>query len=444
MSRIKLGFVILGLILIAAIYYFNQAEHVKNLNTLKESLNLQLTQMQANGFTVSHRELKKETEHFVIQINDPKKASPFLKEKGIQITAEEAEELLGVQIATDVTYSQDNIALDLYPLTVPTYLTDAVTTENDKKILAQIKELIKEKTFFMHVDIVHSSTTFTGYIKDINEKIEGEKEIKLTLQGLQFSGKIKEEKIVQYMQSFNTLHLYITNEINRTITGYQSQYALTGTTAYDYSTDYSIEKINIAEEAEGTLFADTIVLHSTSAVKDGLATETLKMKAKDLDLLFEKEKFGMHMLELDMNISNLHVDTLEKLQKTESKKEKELDTPLETLASNNMHLDITNLSVDKVTLHGKEMNGFTLNANLDIDESLDIYRLGMKPKHALKKMEGDIRVSISKEILTMLKEDPEFMIVYMMYRPKRKLDQRIYNINIENGSVKINGKLVEH
>ena len=157
----------------------------------------------------------------------------------------------------------------------------------------------------MHVDIVHSSTTFTGYIKDINERVEGEKEIKITLHGLQFSGEIKEEQVVKYMQKFNTLHLYMSNEINRTISGYQSHYALTGATAYDYTTDYSIENIKIAEEAEGTLFADTIALHSTSTVKDELATETLKAKIQNIDLLFEKEKFGMHMLDLDMNISNL-------------------------------------------------------------------------------------------------------------------------------------------
>jgi hypothetical protein len=208
--------------------------------------------------------------------------------------------------------------------------------------------------------------------------------------------------------------------------------------------DYRIEKIEVAEEAEGTLFADTIVLHSTSKVKDGLATETLKTKIKNLEVLLEKEKFVMHSLDLDMIISNLDVDTLEKLQKTDQNKEKEFEAHLETLASNNMHVDISNLSVDKVTLQGKEMNGFTLNAKLDIDESLDIYNLGMKPKHALNKIDGDVNLSVSKEILTMLKEDPEFMIGYMMYRPKRELDQRIYHININNGSVKINGKLVEH
>ncbi len=443
MSRKKLGFGLLALIIVAVLYYFNHTENVKNLNTLQESVNLQLTEMQTNGFTVSDREIKKDNEHFVIQINDPKKAALFLTEKGIQTSVEEAKELTGMQIGTDVTYLKDTIALELYPLTLPTYLTTAFTTENDQKVLAQLEDMIKEKTFLMHVDIVHSTTTFEGYIKDINEKLEGEKEVKITLQGLHFSGEIKKEQIVKYMQRFGTLHLYMSDKLNRTISGYQSHYELTGTTAYDYTTDYSIEKIQIADEAEGALFADTISLHATSTVKNGLATETLKTKIKNIDLLFEKEKFGMQTLNMDMNVSNLDIDTLEKLQKTDRTQEKEFDAHLETLVSNNMHVDIPNLSVDKVTLHGKEMYGFSLDAKLDIDKSFDIYRLGMKPKHALHKIDGTINLSLSKEILTFLKEDPKSMLFYMMYRPKRSLGQRIYNINIMDGSVKINGKPLE-
>jgi len=443
MSRKKLGFGLLALIIVAVLYYFNHTENVKNLNTLQEAVNVQLTEMKTNGFTVSNREIKKDNEHFVIQINDPKKAALFLTEKGIQTSVEEAKELTGVQLGTDVTYLKDTIALELYPLTLPTYLTTAFTTENDQKVLAQLEDMIKEKTFLMHVDIVHSTTTFEGYIKDINEKVEGEKEIKITLQGLHFSGEIKKEQIVKYMQRFGTLHLYMSDKLNRTISGYQSHYELTGTTAYDYTTDYSIEKIQIAEEAEGALFADSISLHATSTVKNGLATETLKTKIKNIDLLFEKEKFGMQTLNMDMNVSNLDIDTLEKLQKTDRTQEKEFNAHLETLVSNNMHVDISNLSVDKVTLHGKEMYGFSLDAKLDIDKSLDIYRLGMKPKHALHKIDGTINLSLSKEILTLLKEDPKSMLFYMMYRPKRSLGQRIYNINIMDGSVKINGKPLE-
>ena len=443
MSRKKLGFGLLVLIIVAVLYYLNHTENVKNLNTLQKAVNLQLTDMQTNGFTVSERQIKNESEHFVIQIIDPKKASLFLTQKGIQLTVEEAKELIGMQIGTDVTYLKDMIALELYPLTLPTYLTTAFTSENDQKVLAQLKDMIKKKTFLMHVDIVHSTTTFKGYVKDINERVEGEKEVKLILKGLRFSGEIKNEKIVKYNQAFETLHLYMSDELNRTISGYQSQYELTGTTAYDYTTDYSIEKIEIAEQAEGALFADTIILHSTSTVKEGLTTETLKAKINNLELLFEKEKFAMQTLNMDMHISNIDVDTLEKLQKTDPNKEKEIDAHVGTLVSNKMHLEIPILSVDKVTLHGKEMYGFTLTATLDLDESLDIYRLGIRPKHALDKIDGDIHLSMSKEILTMLKEDPEFMIGYMMYRPKRSLGQRIYHINIIDGNVKINGKPLE-
>jgi hypothetical protein len=439
----KLGFGVLAVIIVAVLYYFNHTEHVQNLNTLQKAVNLQLTNMQTNGFTVSDRQINNESEHFVIQINDPQKAAQFLTQKGIQVTAEEAKELTGVQIGTDVTYLKDMIALEVYPLTLPTYLTTTFTTENDKKVLAQFKDMIKKKTFLMHVDIVHSTTTFEGYIKDINERIEGEKEVKLILQGLHFSGEIKDEKIVQYMQRFETLHIYMSDALNRTISGYQSHYELTGTTAYDYMTDYSIKKIEIDEESEGSLLAETMVLHSTSTVKDGLATETLKAKIKNLELLFEKETFSMQELHMDMHISNINVETSAKLQKTDPNKEKEFDAQLETLVSNKMHLEIPMLSVDKVTLHGKEMYGFTLNATLELEESLDIYRLGMKPKHALEQIDGDIHLSFSKEILTKLKEDPEFMIGYMMYRPKRSEEQRIYDINIMDGSIKINGKLLE-
>ncbi|GIU01077.1 hypothetical protein TSL6_15830 [Sulfurovum sp. TSL6] len=443
MGRKKLGFGLLVLIIVTVLYYFNHTENVQNLNTLQKALNLQLTDIQTNGFTVSDRQIKKDTEHFVIQINDPQKAALFLAQKGIRLTVEETKELKGIQIGTDVTYLKDMIALEVYPLTLPTYLSTAFTTENDKKVLAQLKDMIKKKIFLMHVDIVHSTTTFKGYVKDINERIEGEKEVKLILQGLHFSGDIKKEKIVKYMQRFETLHLYMSDALNRTISGYQSHYELTGTTAYDYMTDYSIKKIEIDEEAEGTLLADTMVLHSTSTVKDGLATETLKAKIKNLELLFEKEKFAMHTLHMDMNISNIDVDTSEKLQKTDPNKEKELGAQLEALASNKMHLAIPMLSVKKVTLHGKEMYGFTLKATLQLDESLDIYRLGMKPKHVLQQIDGDLHLSFSNEMLTMLKEDPEFMIGYMMYRPKRSEGQRIYHINIMDGSVKINGKLLE-
>ena len=61
MSRNKLGFGLLALIIVSVLYYLNHTENVKNLNTLQKAVNLQLTDMQTNGFTVSDRKIKKDT-----------------------------------------------------------------------------------------------------------------------------------------------------------------------------------------------------------------------------------------------------------------------------------------------------------------------------------------------------------------------------------------------
>lgn len=435
----KLWLAVLGIILVAVLYYFN-AQHIKNLNKLQDAVTTQLTEMQTQGFSVSERKIKKDTEHFVVTLDDPKKATLFFIQKGVQLKTEELEDFKGLQLAVDVAYVKNTITLELYPVVLPTNLKISMISENDKKIVAQLEEMIKNKTFLMHVDIEHSTTTFRGYIKDINEEVQGEQDIKLTLQGLRFSGDIKGERITELKQTLNTIHLYMSDEMNTSISGLRSNYVLTGPTVYDYTADYSIEKIQMNEDPQSALIADNLSLLSTSSVENGLASESLKAKIKNIDFIFGKEKTSMQTVFLDMDVSNLEVEVIEKLQNTDSTQMKEFDALLEKALSNTIHLEIPTLSVDKVTLQEKEMDGFTLHSILDIDPSLDIYRLGTNPKYALNKMDGNITLSLSKDLLDLMKKDPEAMLVYMMYRPKRVLNQRIYDLKLKNGLLNINGK----
>jgi len=448
MRRKKLVFGLLGLVIIAVVYYFNTSyvETTKKLEQtkkLKQQINLQLNELRIQGFSISNREIKKEEEHFFITLDDPKKAVVFFSQKGIRVKLEETEELRGLTLGADVAYLNDTIALELYPVELPINLTTLLTKENNKELLAQVDVMIKKKIFFVHIDLDHSATTFKGYFKDINETIRGGEEVKFSLHGYHFSGNVKEERIVKFKQTLNTCHLYMRGEIDRTISGLKSNYALTGATAYDYTSSYTIEKLKIDDPPQTTLLANDISLFSTSSVKDGLAVERLKTKIKNIDLISEKEKVGMQTLEIEMNMSNIDINTYKKLQKVDAKDEKKVDALLETLVSKNIHLEIPMLSVDRVTLHEKEMLGFSLDAKLDVDKSLDIYRLDIDPKHVLNKIDGDINLSLSKEILTLLKEDPKAMLIYMIYRPKRALGQKIYDINIKDSSVKINDKVLE-
>ena len=445
MKKIGFGIGALALIILFIVYYLGETEKKETieLNVLQERVTQQLTQMQNNGFTITDRKMQQEQEHFFITITDPQKASAYLTQLGLRATPQEAKELKDIKFSTELQYLSDLYSLDIYPVTLPPYLKTVIANTHEADILTQIEALIEKKVFFMHLDIDHSGTTFKGNVKDIDESLQGEKTAAMKLQGFNFSGNIKEQKIVKFKQSFNHAHLYISNEVNNTILGLQSSYELTGPTMYDYTSRYAIDQVKSSEEPGSTLMAESLLVDSTSKVENGLAKETLKATVKSAEILYEKEKVGFKNLLLDMNMSNIDIAALDTLQEMETKKQKEVDDVIETFVSKNMHLTLSNLSAEKMVLRGKEVGGFTLNADLDIDHSLDIYRMNIQHKHALNKMDGDINLSISKEILTMLKEDPEFMIIYMMYRPKRKLGQRLYHIKIGDGEIKINGKAVD-
>ncbi len=445
MKKLGIGIAILVVIIASVIYYLNDVEEkqIEALNALQEKVTIQLTQMQKNGFNITDRAMEKEKEHFFITIVEPNKASTYLTQKGLRVTPEEAEELKDLKLSVELLYLSDIFSLDIYPVALPPYIKSTITKEDDTKILAQLEEMLKRKVFFMHVDIDHAGTTFKGHMKDIDETLQGEKEVKMILEGLQFSGSIQEEKIAAFKQTLATVSLYMSDETDISISDLESSYLHVGPTTYDYTSEYSIGKIESSQAPDGTLIANNLSFFSTSTVTNGLATEKLKANAENMDAVYGKEKIGMNTLDLDMNISNLDVEALEKLQNIDPNKEKEVHALIETLVSKNIHLDIANFSADKVILRGKEMGGFSLQANLDIDKSLDIYRLNIHPKHVLNKMFGTIDISLSKELLNLMKEDPKAMMIYMMYRPKRNLGQRLYHIKIGKGEVKINGKAVD-
>lgn len=445
MKKLGFGILILLLVIASAVFYLNKQEEKQMvaINKLQQKVTTQLNQMQNNGFDITQREIQKEKEHFFITIVEPDKASEYLTQFGMRMTPQEAEELKGLKFSIDLHYLSDIYSLDIYPVELSPYLKNALIGEHDKHILVQLEEMLKRKVFFMHIDVDHSATVFNGHIKDIDETIQLEQEAKLQLKGLRFSGKLKEEKIAAFKQSFDTLIMQMGQEGDISISNLQNDYVHVGPTVYDYTSEYSIGKIESSQTPEDKLIANNLSIFSSSAVKDGLASEILKANIENIDVLYGKEKIGMKTLVLDMNMSNLDVEALETYQKLDKDQIKEVDTAIETIIGKNIHVDIPHFSVERVTLHGKEMGGFTLHANLDVDESFNIYSAQMKPKYVLKKIDGDIYLSMSKELLDVIKEDPKAMITYMMYRPKRKLGQRIYDINIGNGELKFNGKPVK-
>ena len=437
----KLGLGMLGIILVAVIYYFTLgADQVRE--KLQQELSTQLTELETKGFSISEREIKKREEHFVISLADPKKASAFLKEQGLEFSIQETEELKGMKVGVDVEYLSHAVALELYPVALPTQMSTSVTDENDKLILAQIEKMLEKKTFLLHVEADYSTTTFKGYVKDINETVQGEEEAKLRLQGLHFSGNIKGDRVSQIKQTLNVMRLYVSDEINMYLSGLESNYTLTGDSVYDYSTEYTIEKMRMNSNTEFDLTADEITVHSTSTVKDGLVSETLKSKMKAMEILLEGDRLALENSLLDLKVDNLDVSAFEKLQTVDPENEQEFNAALQKLISNNVHLEITTLSADKVTLQGKKVDGFRLHSTLDIDKSLNISRMEANPMYALDKIDANLKISLSKELLDVISRQPEAMIALMIFTPKDVNGKQVYSVELKDGTLNVNGKSI--
>jgi len=61
----KLGFGVIGLILVAVIYYFT-AGSAQITQEIKNQVNSELMTLEQNGFAIQEREIKESEEHFVM------------------------------------------------------------------------------------------------------------------------------------------------------------------------------------------------------------------------------------------------------------------------------------------------------------------------------------------------------------------------------------------
>jgi hypothetical protein len=159
-------------------------------------------------------------------------------------------------------------------------------------------------------------------------------------------------------------------------------------------------------------------------------------------MIVEGDRLALESSLLDMKVDNLDVSAFEKLQNLDPENTEAFDAALQKLISNNVHLEIMELSADKVTLHGKKVDGFKLHSSLDIDKSLKVSRLEANPMYALDKIDANLEISLSKALLDLISRDPKVMIALMIFTPKELNGKQVYSVELKDGSLKVNGKSV--
>jgi hypothetical protein len=435
----KIGLGLFGLVIVGTIYYFTLgSKQITSL--LQQQLNTELTQMQTQGFKVSYPTTADNTQHFTIMLNDPKKALPYLNQKGLVLTLEELEDLNGSELGVDVTYLHSSVTLDLYPLSLPQSLY-ASSDESDKKLLQQFEAMIARKAFLVHAEVDHTGTAFTGNMKDISETLQEEdKTITIVSKGLHFQGILEDTVVKNLKQKWASFRLETSDDIHIHLLGLESTYASTGATAYDYMTEYSMETLKINGHSKGTLLVDGLNVHADSKTKEGLISQTVTTKTKSIQVRNGLKNVGLEDAALDMQINNLDINAFEKLQNTDPDDQVQMQAILEQIVSKNVEFKLRNLSVDTIKLEKKRVKGFSMNAMFAVDKTLNVAALQINPMTALGSITTNINLSLSKTLFQKLSIYPNVSLVAMFVQPEITNDTYIYRLELRNGELLVNGK----
>jgi len=440
----KLSLATLGLIIVAVIYSMTSGS-AKLVSRAKSQVNTELTMLQTQGFAIQNRETGEKNEHFIISFDDPEKIAAYFTQHGAQLSVEDAKVFKGLQIGVDLHYLADTysgISFDLYPVTLPKSITSSATTPEDKDILKQIEQMLEKKTFLIHCDINKLGTGFKGYMKDIDEVLKSDTTVKMVLSKLKFSGDIKDDKVQSIEQTLQSIHIDTDDTFNVTVTGVKSNYRITGATLYDYKTDYSIEKITMQEKDTMMFVADHFEARSDSTVKNSLANTTLKTKVKSIVFNNKDNKVILDTLLLDMKADNLNMEALEALGKMDEGNEKAINETFQKLISKGIQLEIPEFSVASIENLGQKMGGFHLNTQLHINKSLNIEALQQNPLLALNAFNINLDLILSKELYALIRQQPKAVIVMMLFHPKDVKGKKVYNVELKDGSLNVNGSPV--
>jgi len=419
----KSGFGIIGLILVAAIYYFT-AGSTQITEEMKKQVNNELTTLEQNGFGINNRKIKEREEHFVLSFDNTAKITSYLSSQGAQVTQEDILLFKGLKIGVDAKYLNDSysaLSLDIYPIGLPESILQEIE-EEDKAALERLKKMMADKTLLVHLDFNKLLTGFKGHIKDINETFEDEGKVTFISQGFKFEGDIENEKVKTVRQTLKLFSVEADKELTMKLSNLRSDYTLTGPSPYDSKSGYTVEKIEIQGEQEFTMFMTNLNINAESSVTNNLLKSVITTKTDEIEIT-----------------EDLDIASFEALQYIDVNDEKAINALSQKILSKGITMEIPNFSVKNISENGKSIDGFRLSSSLAIDKSYDINAASQDPLAILNALTSKTNISVSTELFALIAQEPKAMIILMLLPAVEKEGKKIYEIEFIKGKLIVNG-----
>ena len=441
----KIGLGLITVILVAVIYYFTAGSE-QITQEIKAQVNSELATLEQNGFAIQEREIKKSEEHFIISFDDPQKIVAFFATQGAKMKLEDASALKGLRIGVDAKYLNDAysaLSLDIYPLNLPTSITELDMDKEDKLVIEQLTKMLEKRGVLVHVDFNKLLSSFKGHVKDIHETLQGENEVKFNMEGVTFEGDIEKGKISRLDQKLKRITFEAKDEAHVEFSELKTNYKRTGPNSYDSSSGYSVKNIlltGINDNSKVIVSIDDMSGDSITSIKNDLAQSSIKATASKVKFEANGEKSLLEGITFNFNIKNLDMLALKKLEKSDVNNEAEINRLVQELISKGVSMEIPTFEIKKIEAKGKKMEGFTLTAHADIDKSLDLAALQANPMVAMNAVNTKTKITLSSGIFSLIAQDPRAMMFMMLIQPQEINGEKVYEVELKNGSLSVNGK----
>lgn len=438
----KLGLGLAAVLIAGGIYYFSAGSE-KLAAAMKTEINAGFASLKSQGFAVENKELSPQEEHFVLSFDDPEKIAAYLTNKGAKISANDAKVLKGLKLGVDVSYlanAYSSVSFDVYPMTLPAILTENVEEPEEKRLLEQSKEMLAKKVFLMHVDVNKLGTGFKGYMKDIDETLQANETLAFTMNDLSFKGSIDNEKVSQLTQVLKKMTFSVANDMSIALENIQSDYKISGASDYDTTTSYSVESAKAEVPGEFDFSFNGLNVSSLSATDKELLNATVKTNIKQMHFKDKTQDLTLKSLTYNMDANNLPLSAIKKLETLDQNDEDAVVSAMQELLSQGFTLNISDLSVEKFILLGKELKGFKLNTDLALDKTFDFVQATQNPMLALASVDANLNLTLSEDLFALAAQAPQAMMLMMLIQPESVNGEKVYKAELKDGKVTVNGK----
>ena len=446
LSRKKLGFGITGFLLLAVIYYFTTGS-AQLTEEMKIRVNTELTMIQQNGFAIQEREVKEKEEHFVLSFDDPVKITEFFKQQGNEISLEEVKTLTGFKIGVDLQYLHNTysaLSVDMYPLNLPPALgKDQDLDEEDKAIIEQLNNMLKRKALLVHIDFNKLLSSFKGHIKDIHETFKAETAIKIDLEGATFDGTIQNDRLYTLVQNIKNITVSSGDSLNIVLKGLKSNYQLTGNSIYDSSYNYTVDTIEVSGKEASDTFSvsiNNIKGDNKTSSKNNLLSNKITLHVSDIEIIDNDQKTKLIDNTFSFNIENLDINILKQLETVNVDDDAEINRLVQALISKGITMEIPSFQIKKLGYKGKNIDGFSLTSSFQIDRSADLTAIQSNPFSTLSMINTKTKIILSDALFTLIAQQPKAMMLAMIIQPKVINGKKVYEIELKNGKLTVNGK----